>query len=195
MATKKTKKQKTPTKRVVHYKGKGCASSKNKSARTTTDFNKITCKKCVEELEKKLVLVTVDHWEKGQVTPKVHRIPVSVIMPKLEHAFSIGANITEACIYAGINRNTYYDWCKRYPRLSDKFDGLRMTPILEAKETIAKSLKDTKDAQWYAERKIKSEFSTRVENMNLDVEDYDEMTEISETIDNWKPKKKKKTKK
>ena len=34
------------------------------------------------------------------------------IVGKLIYAFQKDFNVTEACDYAGISRDTYYDWCK-----------------------------------------------------------------------------------
>ncbi len=85
-----------------------------------------------------------------------------VVIGKLEHAASIGCNVLEMCRYAGIGPDTYYDRCKKDKKFADRMDMLRETPIYEARETLAKSIKggDGDLALKYLERKRKAEFST-----------------------------------
>lgn len=86
---------------------------------------------------------------------------------KLEEAFAIGASVSEACFYADITRQTYYNWIKENEEMKEKFDRLQQTPILKARQTIAKALgTDVDIAKWYLERKMKREFSTRTESQN-----------------------------
>jgi len=85
------------------------------------------------------------------------------VVKKLEEAFSIDASISEACFYANISRQSYYNNVKEGMELFDRFEALRQKPILKARQTIVKSLDDPYHAQWYAERKRKSEFATRQE--------------------------------
>lgn len=40
---------------------------------------------------------------------------------KLEEAFLIGATVEEACFYADISKQTYYNWSKENPELFDRF--------------------------------------------------------------------------
>ena len=82
---------------------------------------------------------------------------------KLEEAFSIGADITAACAYADISRQSYYSWVEEMPELQEKFDKLREKPVLKAYNTIMKDLDKPESAKWYLERKRKKEFSTRKE--------------------------------
>lgn len=87
---------------------------------------------------------------------------------KLEQAFAIDATVGEACFYADISRETFYNWIKENKELSDRFDRLREKPILTARQTIAKSLHEPEHAKWYLERKKKLEFSTRNELTGAD---------------------------
>lgn len=82
---------------------------------------------------------------------------------KLEEVFAIDGTIEEACYYADISRDTYYRWCKEFPKLSDKFERLRERPVLKARQTVIKSLDQPDYAFRYLERKRKNEFSTRTE--------------------------------
>jgi len=84
-------------------------------------------------------------------------------LAKLEMAFSMDCSILEACLVAGIARDTYYDYLKVNPAFADRAKLLRVKPLLKARTTIVQSLDDVKAAQWYAERKAKGEFAQRKE--------------------------------
>jgi hypothetical protein len=104
---------------------------------------------------------------KGKKTgPKTNWKMTDEAIRKLGEAFAIDATIAEACFYANISIDTYHRWVKENPKLSDQFERLRQTPILKARETVAKSLDNVTDAKWYLERKRKGEFSPRVETEN-----------------------------
>ena len=62
------------------------------------------------------------------------------VVSKLEAAFSTGANITQACFYADISRDTYYRWLNENPELSDRFEVLKEQQILKAKDNIYRSI-------------------------------------------------------
>lgn len=85
------------------------------------------------------------------------------VVMKLEQAFAIDASVEEACSYADISRNTFYEWLKRNPEYQDRIDELRERPILKARQTIVKSLDNPQHAQWYLTRKKKKEFAERIE--------------------------------
>jgi len=89
---------------------------------------------------------------------------------KLEEAFSIDATVEEACFYADISRQSYYDHVKAKPELFDRFTALRQRPVLKARQTLVKSLDNPDHAKWYIERKKKAEFSTRSEHTGADGE-------------------------
>ncbi len=89
---------------------------------------------------------------------------------KLEQAFSIGADVSTACFYANISRQTYYNWIEENKELADKFDRLREKPVLKAYQTVADKLGEIDTAKWYLERKRKKEFSTRTESTGADGE-------------------------
>lgn len=90
------------------------------------------------------------------------------VILKLEQAFAIDATVEEACSYAEIGRNTFYEYLKKNPEFQDRIDDLRQRPILKARQTIAKALENPVHAQWYIERKRKKEFSQRVEQTGAD---------------------------
>lgn len=93
------------------------------------------------------------------------------VLGKLQQAFAIDATIEEACFYADINPDTYYSWKKANVELSEKYERLRNTPILAARQTLATAVKtDAQTALKYLERKRKSEFSLRSELTGADGE-------------------------
>lgn len=82
---------------------------------------------------------------------------------KLEEAFSIDCTVLEACFFAGISTQCYYDWIKDEPKLVDRFNELRQKPVLKARNVIVKSLENPEISKWYLERKAKGEFAQRSE--------------------------------
>lgn len=109
-----------------------------------------------------------EHKKLGRPT-KIHEEELR----KLETAFKMGCNNSEACAYAEIPESTFYDYIKANQDFSDNINKWKKNPILKAKHTIYKSLEDPKTARWYLERKCKDEFSTAQEifntNANLEI--------------------------
>ena len=95
---------------------------------------------------------------------------------KLKEAFSIGADVSAACYYAEISRQTYYNWEKDNPKLKEEFDRLKERPILKAYQTVAKTLGDSyQNAMDYLKRKRKIEFGDNSQvdvNFNVNIKDY-----------------------
>lgn len=84
------------------------------------------------------------------------------ILGKLEQAFKIGANDREACLHAGINPDTLYEYQKKHPEFTEQKEDWKRNPILKARHTIYKNLDDPSVAKWLLERRDK-DFSTKVE--------------------------------
>lgn len=107
------------------------------------------------------------------------------ILERLRQAFAIGCTDEEACAFAKIGVTTLYDYQREHPEFSEEKEELKKTPILKAKNTIAQSLDDVKNAQWYLERKSKDEFSLRNELTSKDGEPlYVKLPErIKETVE------------
>jgi len=84
---------------------------------------------------------------------------------KLESAFKIGANDSEACHFANISRETYYRHLKEDKVFNDNMTLAKEWPILAMKRTIVQAAVDgdKQSAQWYLERKRKDEFAPRQE--------------------------------
>lgn len=85
---------------------------------------------------------------------------------KLEQAFSMGCSDLEACLFADISKQTLYDYQEKHPEFVDRKAMLKQKMIFKARSIIAESLnnKDENTAKWLLERKLKDEFSTKVEN-------------------------------
>lgn len=81
------------------------------------------------------------------------------VVQKLEQAFAIDATIEEACSYAGIARQTYYDYIEKNPEFSDRIADLRNRPVLKARQTVVQKLGESYgSAMDYLKRKRKQEF-------------------------------------
>lgn len=79
---------------------------------------------------------------------------------KLEEAFAFDCTVEEACLYAGISKETYQKLIKENPKLANRFETLRNYPILKARKAIIDAFeKNPKLALDYLERKRGIEFS------------------------------------
>lgn len=95
------------------------------------------------------------------------------LVSKLEDIFKNGANIDEACSYAGISRETYYQWLKQSDDFLTKMASAQYYPILVAKNVVISDIvrnKSIDSAKWYLERKARNEFSQRRELTGKDGE-------------------------
>ncbi len=86
----------------------------------------------------------------------------SVVL-KLEQAFALDASVEEACSYADIARNTFYEYLKNNPEFKDRIEDLRQKPVLKARQTVVQALGDANYAFKYLEKKKKAEFGNSVE--------------------------------
>jgi len=86
------------------------------------------------------------------------------VLDKLETAFKMGCTDVEACLHAGICRQTLYEYQQEHPEFIDSKEEWKQTPILNARTKVVEAVKeDTKAAQWYLERKKADEFSAKQE--------------------------------
>ena len=91
------------------------------------------------------------------------------VVRKLEEVFALDGTVEEACFYAGISRETYYQHIKEKPALADRFEELRYNPVLKARQTVVKKLGENyQNAMDYLSRKRKAEFSPRQEVTGAD---------------------------
>lgn len=97
---------------------------------------------------------------------------------KLLAAFWRGANITEACNYADISRETYYQWCREMPELSDTFAKARTMVSERAKAIVVDAIDkgDINAAKWWLERRNKKEFGPNAED-TYEEPSYEELAE------------------
>ena len=110
------------------------------------------------------------------------------VVTKLEEVFAIDGTVEEACFYANISRNAYYEWIKANPQLNDRFESLRQRPFLLARQTIVKAIKDNPQYAFeYMKRKKKNEFSERQELTAADGKDLVTKIEIINPTTNDSP--------
>ena len=80
------------------------------------------------------------------------------VVSKLDHGFSMGFSDVEACLFANISKQSLYEYCKRYPKYTDRKEMLKNHPKLLAKTNVVEALKNNKkveDSKWYLERRAK----------------------------------------
>lgn len=83
---------------------------------------------------------------------------------KLEHAFAIDATVLEACSYANISPETFYNYLEKTPKFSDRIAELRERPVLAARTRAVRGVKESySNAVDYLSRKKKAEFSQKQE--------------------------------
>lgn len=85
---------------------------------------------------------------KKQTPPKRPRgrptVITDVVIAKLSQAFGIGCSALEACSYADISKDAFYDFLKNEPEFSDRFRRLRDNPVLAARQTVFTAIKTDK---------------------------------------------------
>lgn len=87
------------------------------------------------------------------------------VVKQLTEAFEMGMSVINSCIHAGVSKQVYFDYCKKNPEFHDRCKDLQQKPAIKAILVINQALKegDVSTAKWYAERKIKDEFSLKTE--------------------------------
>jgi hypothetical protein len=88
------------------------------------------------------------------------------VVKKLEAGFSMGLSDKEACVYAGISKQTLYNYCEEHEEFLDRKELLKESVKMHAKINLFRQIKIKKDismSQWYLERKCKDEFSPKQE--------------------------------
>lgn len=81
---------------------------------------------------------------------------------KLEVAFMRDFTVEEACSFAGIHRDTYYEWRRDYPWFSDRMDAAQNYLLTAAKHNLAERVIRYKDAdisKWLLERRQKKRYA------------------------------------
>lgn len=87
-------------------------------------------------------------------------------LDKLKECFFYGHTDAEACLLAGIAEDTLYKYQREHPDFIKEKQTLKQNPNAVARKLIYDALDhgDKDMAKWYAERKMKDEFSTKQEN-------------------------------
>lgn len=125
---------------------------------------------------------------------KIRKSELSAVESSLRISFSQGMNITEACLVAGISRDTFY---KKFPineRVYNEFEHLRQNPKVLAKRIVYKSLEegDLRAAQYLLDRtsdefKPKQELEQAIEHSidlsNVPQSVLNELEQISDNQD------------
>lgn len=83
---------------------------------------------------------------------------------KLEEVFALGGSDLEACFYAGISRQTLYNYQHDHPEFVERKEELKEQPILKARRSVLNGIQDDPElALRFLERRKKAEFSLRTE--------------------------------
>jgi len=123
--------------------------------------NKIQCPVCRRWINKDGTAI-MNHALNGRVTCKIGggkgRLPKldEDIATRLEKALENDMTITQACILAGISRETYNQWRIKFPDFADKMKLAKIKFL----ETASKSIKigmitDWRAGAWVKERRDK----------------------------------------
>lgn len=105
------------------------------------------------------------------------------VVGKLEIAFRNDFNVQEACDFAEINRDTFYEWIKNKPEFSDRMEAAKSHPKRMAKMKVIKAIEegDVDVAKWFLERRAKEEYAPKHEmavgQLNECKDKLDEMIE------------------
>jgi len=91
----------------------------------------------------------------------------SLMLNRLKEAFLFGATDKEACLYAGICRDTLYDYQKKNEEFSDQKEEWKSNPILKARRTVFNNLDKENVAMWFLSRKAKNEFGNNPKDNEL----------------------------
>ncbi len=105
------------------------------------------------------------------------------VITKLVAAFNNLMTDTEACSYAGISRESYYNWLEQDPMFADKMASAKAHPKMLAKETMIYAIKERKSwmaAAWLLERLEPDQYSLR---QKVDVQAT--VLAVNLTPDNW----------
>jgi hypothetical protein len=85
------------------------------------------------------------------------------VVQKLKESFAIDASVEEACYYAEISVQTYYNWIKEDPKLFEEFERLRQKPVLAARMEVVKGIAGDKHFSFgYLRSKRPQEFGDKL---------------------------------
>ena len=86
------------------------------------------------------------------------------VIKKLEEGFLYDLNVSQACIYAGIEPRTYRNYINKNPEMKERFEALRENVKMKAKINIAKNVKkgDVDISKWLLEHRAPDEYSKKI---------------------------------
>ncbi len=90
------------------------------------------------------------------------------VIQKLKAAFSIYANISEACFHAGITTQTFYNNAPVDGDVYNELLAFRFTPKLKAKQTVSQKLGEIEVAWKFLKNTSPHEFAEKVIQENQD---------------------------
>lgn len=111
------------------------------------------------------------------------------VVGKLEYAFAKDFNVCEACDYAGIHRDSYYEWLKKCPEFSDRMEKAQTNLKRKAKINIADKIEegDIDVTKWFLERRAKDEYSVK---QSVEVSGIaEEQSKLSELLEQRKARR------
>lgn len=90
------------------------------------------------------------------------------VVSDLKAAFKDDLSNEEACHYAKIHPDTYYEWRKLSDEFSAQMDIAKSYVARRAKQLLAKAIENggIDEAKWYLERRQRKDYSSRIEQDN-----------------------------
>ncbi len=88
------------------------------------------------------------------------------VIVKLKASFANSFTVDQACWYAGINKQSYYNWTEKYPQFLDEMTAAREAPTMKAKQVVIAAVNDgdVETAKWWLKHKASDEFGGAVIN-------------------------------
>lgn len=79
------------------------------------------------------------------------------VVNKLENIFKVGGTVEEAITYAGISKQTYYNWVEADDGFLTKMDAAQHYADIVAKNVVVDSIvkdRDLGSAKWWLEKRV-----------------------------------------
>ena len=90
---------------------------------------------------------------------------------KLESIFKVGGTVEEACSYALITKETYYQWIKKHESFLTKMTAAKHFADIVAKNIVVDSIvkdRNVEDAKWWLKNRVfKDNAPQQTVNMNV----------------------------